>query len=102
MRPSVHVMLVIGAVVCGVAIGKIGNGQVAKSDPSPSPLIYPPQAVPLAFDHGQHARLGPSAHLKCEACHAAALTSTSAGDNLIPGEAACRPCHAIDRTLPFK
>jgi hypothetical protein len=64
----------------------------------PSPLIYPAEEIPLAFDHALHARAG----ARCESCHADALTSTSAGDALIAPEASCRPCHAIDRTQPEK
>ena len=65
---------------------------------APSPLIYPAETIPLAFDHAQHARLGAT----CESCHSAAQTSTSAADNLIPREAACRACHKIDRAQPTK
>ena len=64
----------------------------------PSPLIYPAETIPLKFDHAQHARLGAT----CEGCHQSASTSTSAADNLIPREAACRSCHKIDRAQPDK
>ncbi len=64
----------------------------------PSPLIYPAQQIPLRFDHLRHLALG----AKCEACHAAATSSTSPSDALVPPEATCRACHAIDRTRPDK
>jgi hypothetical protein len=64
----------------------------------PSPLIFPAQQIPLRFDHAQHLKLG----ARCDTCHVNAGTSTSASDNLIPGEAACRSCHEIDRTQPRK
>jgi Cytochrome c7 and related cytochrome c len=64
----------------------------------PSPLIFPAQTIPLAFDHARHLKLG----ARCETCHVAAPTSTSAADDLIPAEAACRACHEIDRTAPAK
>jgi Cytochrome c7 and related cytochrome c len=64
----------------------------------PSPLIFPAQQIPLRFDHARHLKLG--AH--CETCHVAAVTSTSASDDLIPAEAACRSCHEIDRAQPAK
>ena len=95
------------AVVAGVGLGAglalgAGAGADAGAPPAPesapSPVVYPAQAIPLRFDHAQHARLG----ARCEVCHAAALSSAAATDNLIPGEAACRPCHAIDRTQPTK
>jgi hypothetical protein len=68
------------------------------SPAGPSPLIYPAETIPLRFDHAAHARLGAT----CEGCHVAAAGSTVAGDNLIPGESACRGCHKIDRALPTK
>jgi hypothetical protein len=52
----------------------------------------------LRFDHARHLKL----HVTCDVCHATAPTSTSAADNLIPAEAACRGCHEIDRTQPTK
>jgi hypothetical protein len=64
----------------------------------PSPLIFPAQQIPLRFDHARHLKLG----ARCETCHLSAATSTSASDNLIPAEAACRSCHEIDRTQPAK
>ena len=66
--------------------------------PMPSPLIYPAETIPIRFDHAQHAKLGAT----CEGCHLAALSSTTAADNLIPPEAACRGCHKIDRAAPAK
>jgi Cytochrome c7 and related cytochrome c len=47
----------------------------------------------LVFSHALHA----ARTLGCVACHAAALTSRSSVDLLVPTEAACRACHAIDR-----
>jgi hypothetical protein len=72
----------------------------ASSAPSapPSPLIFPPQEIPIAFDHARHLKLG----VGCDTCHAAAATSVSSADDLMPPEAACRGCHEIDRTQPFK
>jgi hypothetical protein len=75
-----------------------GSPDAPVAPPGPSPLIYPNQSIPIRFDHAQHARLGAT----CEGCHNTAAASTSAGDNLIPGEAACRGCHAIDRANPTK
>ncbi|MDB4980277.1 MAG: cytochrome c family protein [Myxococcales bacterium] len=62
----------------------------------PSALIFPAQVIPLRFDHARHLKLS----VKCETCHVSASTSTSAADNLIPAEAACRQCHEIDRARP--
>lgn len=73
-------VLVIAALV-GAAAGR------------PSPVIYPEQRLPLAFSHAAHL----ARDVGCTDCHTAAATSRSAIDNLVPAEAACRSCHAIDR-----
>lgn len=64
----------------------------------PSALIFPVQSIPLRFDHARHLKLG----ARCETCHVAAPASLSVNDDLIPTEAACRTCHAIERTQPTK
>lgn len=75
--------------------------QAAAAVPAPSPsaspsLLYPPRRDVLVFSHARHDRLG----VACARCHAAAATSRSAVDLLLPTEAACRDCHAIDRAAP--
>jgi hypothetical protein len=81
-----------------IAVAAAAGGALAAGVTTPSPLIYPAETIPIAFDHAQHAKLGAT----CESCHQSAQTSTSAGDNLIPREAACRACHKIDRDQPAK
>jgi len=61
-----------------------------------SPVVYPTQRLPLVFSHGKHLERGTG----CAACHAAATSSRSAVDDLLPTEAACRVCHPIDRAQP--
>jgi hypothetical protein len=90
MKRVLTAVAIAVAATTGAALGAVGN--------APSPLIYPAETIPIAFDHAQHARLGAT----CEGCHVSAQTSTSAGDNLIPREAACRSCHKIDRDQPAK
>jgi len=80
----------------GALLAAVWSARAAAAEPSA--LIYPPQSLPLTFDHAQHNRLGST----CESCHHAAATSVSAADDLLPGEAACRSCHKIDRTQPTK
>lgn len=60
---------------------------------APSAVIFPAQREPLTFSHRQHLALGAA----CVDCHPSAATSRSAVDSLMPAEAACRACHAIDR-----
>jgi len=84
------------ALVIAVLVGVVGAG-LASPDPTAwSPVVYPLQRLPLTFSHAQHLARG----TPCAACHAGATSSRSAVDNLLPTEAACRPCHAIDRTAP--
>ena len=90
-RVATALMLAVAATAGGALAAATGTT-------TPSPLIYPAETIPLAFDHAQHARLGAT----CESCHVSALTSTAAADNLIPREAACRGCHKIDRDVPAK
>ncbi len=63
---------------------------------APSPVVYPPQELPLSFSHARH--LG-RAQLACTRCHARALTSRNAADDLLPEEATCTGsgCHTVDR-----
>jgi len=61
-----------------------------------SDVVYPVQRLPLVFSHAKHAARG----TQCAQCHPTAATSRSAVDNLIPTEAECRTCHAIDRNKP--
>ena len=46
-------------------------------------------ALAAPFSHRVHL----AARLECTACHAAALTSTRPGDNLLPAQAICLRCH---------
>ena len=74
-------------------------GPSSRRDDVPrSPVVYPAPSLPLTFDHGRHARRG----IGCDVCHGEAARSVSSKDNLLPGEQACRLCHAIDRTQATK
>jgi hypothetical protein len=85
--------LVIIAIVCA------GAGVIAqRARPDFSPVVYPPQRLPLIFSHAKHLARGTT----CAQCHPNAATSRSTIDNLIPTEAACRGCHPIDRNEPNK
>lgn len=56
---------------------------------APSPVIYPPGTVPLAFDHATHAAAD------CAACHPDVARSTRAADRNLPAEEACAACHPV-------
>src|ERR1043165_6998674 len=84
------------AIAAAVAVLALGAGAVlAAGDRGDdwSPVVYPPQRLPLVFSHARHLGRGTA----CAACHPDATTSRSAVDDLLPTEAACRPCHPIDR-----
>jgi len=87
-------ILALFAIVCAFASAAVGD-----RDPTIwSPIVYPEQRLPLIFSHAKHLQRGAT----CDNCHADAKTSRSSVDNLIPTEAACRACHAIDRSMPEK
>jgi hypothetical protein len=69
----------------------------ARGEPLPSPVVLPQQTLPISFSHRQHLALP----MTCDDCHAA-VGSTRSADRLIPGEATCARCHAIDRAQPEK
>jgi hypothetical protein len=59
----------------------------------PSPILFPPQRLPLVFTHAKHLAKG----IACDFCHEKAPTSRLSSDNLIPEEEVCAICHPIDR-----
>ncbi len=91
--------LLLALGVSGLAAGQGGPLLEAKSptgaSPGPSRAVYPPQRVPLRFDHALH--LGPVG-LTCVACHAEARTSDASRDRLLPAGTACDACHGTDHS----
>jgi hypothetical protein len=64
------------------------------ASPVPSDAIFPPQTVPLRFNHKLHVK---GLALSCKVCHAAAYTSVDAADRLLPKPAeTCDNCHDVD------
>lgn len=82
------------AVVFLCALALLPALAIAGGDRGPSPAVFPPQRLPLAFSHAQH--VGALA-IACVDCHTLAATSRSAVDRLTPTEQPCRRCHAIAR-----
>ncbi|HVV84752.1 MAG TPA: cytochrome c3 family protein, partial [Kofleriaceae bacterium] len=66
---------------------------------TPSAAIFPEQRLPITFSHARHLARG---GVTCVDCHVRAAASRSAMDRLTPDEAACRACHAIDRSQPAR
>lgn len=59
-------------------------------DPGPSRVIFPPQSIPLRFDHRAHMR---QPNVTCVTCHTNAQSSTVASDSLLPPARTCDACH---------
>jgi hypothetical protein len=57
--------------------------------------VYPPQRIPLAFDHQHHVS---GMGMSCRTCHEAASSSTRAADRLLPRPTVCDDCHDADHT----
>lgn len=90
------VTVVVLVAVLGTALVRAERAGAGHDPTAWSPIVYPAQRLPLVFSHRLHLARGAS----CATCHPDATTSRSAVDNLIPGEAACRACHPIDRAVP--
>lgn len=82
-RTGTAVLITVSAVVA--LLPARGSGS------EPSLAVYPPQKLPLTFDHRRH--LGSGA--KCATCHPAAATSASSADRLLPRHAECAACHDL-------
>ena len=90
MRALVALVIAFGLALAGAVLAR------SERATEWSPVVYPAQRLPLVFSHAAHLGRG----TPCAACHPAASSSRSAVDNLLPTEAACRPCHPIDRSQP--
>lgn len=68
----------------------------------PSKAIYPPQKIPLIFDHQLHIQATPpgasyeSPELDCDFCHEDIEESESVSDRDIPGHDDCSLCHDVE------
>lgn len=73
------------------------RGGSAPAHPSGS-VVYQPVRAAVRFSHQAHS----TRDTTCLSCHAQAATSRQVSDNLLPTEAACTACHAIDRSQPTR
>jgi hypothetical protein len=87
--------LAAAAIAAAIGLG-LAPGRADEPAAEWSPVVYPLQRLPLVFSHATHLARGTA----CIACHPTATSSRSAVDDLLPGEAACRACHPIDRAQP--
>jgi hypothetical protein len=58
-----------------------------------SQAVYPPQRIPLRFDHERHVA---GMKMSCVSCHAGAERSRNAADRLLPSPVVCDSCHDAD------
>jgi hypothetical protein len=64
------------------------------ASPVPSEKIFPPQTIPLRFNHKLHVG---ELEQTCKVCHRAAYTSRAASDRLLPDPSkTCDNCHDVD------
>lgn len=61
--------------------------------PGPSRVLYPPERIPLHFDHARHASKG---GLTCLYCHSGAASSRKTADGLLPPPSRCDACHGTN------
>ena len=54
--------------------------------------VYPPQRMPLLFDHAVHLEAG----AECVSCHDPARKSVKASDLFLPAHPECESCHDIE------
>lgn len=84
-RPSrIAALAALGLLVgAGLAFAATGRER--------SLAVYPPQVIPLEFDHWLHIEAGAD----CTACHYGATKSTVSKDSLLPAHPECEECHDI-------
>ncbi len=87
LTAAVAIALLVGA---GLAIAATGRER--------SLAIYPPQRIPLAFDHGQHIEAGAD----CASCHDPARKSVKSSDRILPAHPECESCHEIEEAKQGK
>lgn len=81
-----------GILVYAALAAGLGPAPPEKTRGAPrSAAVYPERRITLGFSHRDH-RGQPR---RCLACHAAALSSDSARDRLLPSEQDCTRCHDI-------
>ncbi len=85
-----------GHVVVVMAVSLVAVTRLALAQAGPSAVIFPPETIPLHFDHTRHVtKLG----VRCERCHPAALAHPSVlGRARIAEVAACDECHGTDHS----
>jgi hypothetical protein len=102
VRRAIPVLCVFAA-AAGVATADVDPHRrmsgAPRSRPVPSEVLFPQQQVPLRFSHATHVG---GLSMECVDCHFRAQSSRWATDSLLPAEAVCRDCHAIDRANPEK
>jgi len=70
----------------------VGLPALGASGRERSLAVYPPQKMPLRFDHRLHLEAGAD----CTTCHDPARKSVKSGDLNLPGHPECETCHDLD------
>jgi len=95
MRSSSAFLVLVAVLLAAISAFARDPRPPGADDGEPSPAIFPPQTLPLRFNHKLHVR---EQKLTCIACHRDALTSTSSGDLLTPKPTICDDCHGTNHT----
>ena len=83
---------------CVAALGALTTGAVF-FEGGPDEVIYPPQIIPVYFNHDYHVRKPDDAAgvtgegLDCQFCHEDISDSVLSSDRDIPGHGSCDTCH---------
>jgi hypothetical protein len=66
----------------------------SKESPVPSDEIFPPQSIPLRFNHKKHVQ---ELRMSCKSCHVGVTSSSASSDSLLPKpQDSCDSCHDVD------
>ena len=79
-------------------VARAGENRASSGAPSTpsedsSNVLYPPERIPLRFDHAHHVK---TTGLTCVYCHTQATTSRKSADRLLPPPERCDACHGTN------
>jgi hypothetical protein len=81
----------VALVAAVLALHALWPARADTASEDPSPVVYPPQRIPIRYSHRVHIQ---QEGMKCLDCHDAVRESWKSADLNLPKEARCAPCHA--------
>jgi hypothetical protein len=91
--PVVAFAALVGALAPGAHATRPDGPASMAGGTTPSQAIFPPQVLPLRFDHKVHVQ---GRAMACTECHPGAATSRLSSDRLLPAATVCDGCHETD------